>query len=101
MGTRDAKFYVDVSYVCLNPAYLTGVNTMIESVIMMLIWLCVLAIAIYLVIWVLEQLGISIPPQVMKIIWVIVVLVVVLMLVKNVLPSLGVRLSSVAYTLVS
>ncbi len=67
---------------------------MIESVIMMLIYLCLFAIAVYLVIWVLGELGISIPPQIMKILWVIVILVVVLMIVRMFLPALGVRIGS-------
>ena len=65
---------------------------MIESVIVMLIYLCLLAIAVYLIIWVLEQLGISLPPQVMKILWVIVILVVVLMVVRTILPAVGIRI---------
>lgn len=64
---------------------------MIESVIMMLIYLCLLAIAVYLVIWVLEQIGISIPANIMKLLWVIVILVVVLMIVRTFLPAIGVR----------
>jgi hypothetical protein len=64
---------------------------MIEAVIMGLIYLCVLVIAIYLIIWVLQQLNISIPDNVMKIIWVIVVLVAILILVRTVLPGMGIR----------
>ena len=64
---------------------------MIESVIMMLIYLCLLAIAVYIVVWVLGELGIAIPAQVMKILWVIVVLVALLMIIRTVLPAIGVR----------
>lgn len=64
---------------------------MIEYVIMILIYLCLLAVAFYLIIWVLEQLGITIPPQVMKILWVIVVFLAILMIVK-VLTGAGIRL---------
>lgn len=67
---------------------------MIEAVIMGLIYLCLLVIAIYLVIWVLQQLGIAIPENVMKIIWVIVVLVAILILVRTVLPGMGIRLGA-------
>lgn len=69
---------------------------MIESVILMLIYLCLLAICVYLVIWVLAQIGIVIPDNVMKLLWVIVVLVAILMIVKTILPGLGVRIGSVA-----
>lgn len=71
---------------------------MIESVIMMLIYLCLLAIAVYLIIWVLGEIGIVIPPQTMKLLWVIVVLLAILMIVRVMLPALGVRLGMVALT---
>jgi len=53
---------------------------MIESVIIALIYLCVIIAVVWLVIWVLGQLGIPIPAMVMKIIWVIVVLLALLYL---------------------
>jgi hypothetical protein len=53
---------------------------MVESVIMMLIYLCLLVGVIYLVIFVLGRLGIEIPPPIMNIIWVIVLLVALLIL---------------------
>lgn len=65
---------------------------MVESVIMALIYLCLLAICVYLVIWVLEQLGLAIPPQVMKILWVLVILVALLVIIRTVLPSMGIRI---------
>ena len=65
---------------------------MIESVIMGLIWLCVLVICIYLVIWVLQQLGIVIPDNIMKIIWVIVVLVAILIVIRTILPGMGIKI---------
>lgn len=65
---------------------------MIESIIMMLIYLCLLAICVYLVLWVLEQIGIVIPAHVMKLLWVIVVLIVILMVVRTILPAAGIRL---------
>jgi len=58
---------------------------MIEALITMLIYICILALVVYLVIWVLGQIGIALPPQVVKILWVIVALVVLLMLVRLVL----------------
>lgn len=63
---------------------------MIESVITMLIYLCLLAIAVYLIQWVLGQLGIVIPENIMKILWVIVVLVALLMIVRTFLPAMRV-----------
>ena len=65
---------------------------MIEAVVMALIYLCLLVIAIYLVVWVLQQLGITIPDNIMKVLWVIVVLVAILILVRVVLPYAGIRL---------
>ncbi len=64
---------------------------MIETVIMAMIYLVLFAIAVYIVLWVLEQLGISIPPQIMKLLWVLVVLVVILVVVRLFLPAIGVR----------
>lgn len=65
---------------------------MLESVIMALIYLCVIAIVIYIVIWVLGQLGIAIPDHIMKIIWVIVVLLALLFILRTLLPGMGLRL---------
>ena len=67
---------------------------MIESVIMGLIYLCVLVIAVYLITWVLSQLGIAIPENIMKVIWVIVILVAILILVRTILPGMGIRLGA-------
>jgi|KBSSwiStaDraftv2_1062776.scaffolds.fasta_scaffold187960_5 hypothetical protein len=67
----------------------------IEAIVMGLIYLCLIVIAIYLVIWVLGQLGISIPDNIMKVLWVIVVLIAVLVLVRTVLPGMGIRLGAV------
>lgn len=72
---------------------------LIESVITGLIYLCLLVAAVYLVQWVLSQLGIAIPDQVMKILWVVVVLVAILILVRTVLPGMGVRLVHTIHTL--
>lgn len=70
---------------------------MIESVILGLIYLCLLVICVYLIIWVLQQIGIAIPENVMKIIWVILVLVAVLILVRTVLPGMGIRLGTLPW----
>ena len=67
---------------------------MIESVIYFLISVCVVALVIYLVIYVLRDvIGLPIPPKVIQILWVIVALLVILWLVQLVLGG-GFRLPS-------
>ena len=61
---------------------------MIESVIYALIYLALVVLAVYVVLWVLGELGIALPPQVVKILWVIVVLVAILIIVQIVLPGM-------------
>jgi bacteriorhodopsin len=61
---------------------------MIEAIIYAMIYLCLLVMAVYVIVWVLEQLGIVIPPNIMKIVWVIVVLVALLIIVQVLVPSL-------------
>lgn len=53
---------------------------MIDSVIYALIAICIIVAVVYLVIWVLQQLGVPLPGQVIKIMWVIVGLLCLLML---------------------
>ena len=67
---------------------------MIESVILFLIYICLVVAAFWLVLWVLQQLGVPLPEQVIKIGWVIVALVCILILYKLLLgPVLGGHLS--------
>ncbi len=61
----------------------------LEAVIMALIYIALIAIAVYLIIWVLEIIGLNIPPKVIQLLWVIVVLIAVLVIVRVFLPSLG------------
>ena len=61
---------------------------MIEAVIYGLIYLALLVLAVYVILWVLGELGVSLPPQVVKIIWLIVALVALLIIVQAVLPGL-------------
>lgn len=62
---------------------------MLASIITFLIYICVLALVIYLILWVLRDvLGLPIPAKVIQILWVIVALVVILWLVQM-LPGLG------------
>lgn len=67
---------------------------MIEAVVSALITLCVLAIVVYIILWVLEIIGISPPAKVVQLLWVIVALFGLLLVVKTVLPHAGYRLGS-------
>jgi hypothetical protein len=60
---------------------------MIEAVIYALIYLALVVLAIYVVLWIIGELGIALPAQVIKIIWIIVALVAILIIVQTVLPS--------------
>lgn len=60
---------------------------MIEAVIMGLIYLALLVLAVYVIIWVVGELGVVLPPQVIKIVWLIVALVALLIIVQAVLPG--------------
>jgi hypothetical protein len=63
---------------------------MLTSVITFLIWICVLAIVIYLVIYVLRDvIGLPIPAKVIQLLWVIVALIAILWLVQMVLGGSG------------
>ncbi len=63
---------------------------MAASVITFLIYICALALVIYLIIWVLtDVIGLPIPAKVIQILWVIVALVAILWLVQMVLPGVG------------
>ena len=66
---------------------------MLVSVITFLIYVCILALVIYLIIWVLRDVvGLPIPEKVIQILWVIVALIVILWLVQMVLGGGGFRL---------
>lgn len=62
---------------------------MVESVIMLLIYICLVVGLCWLVIWVLGQLGIALPEPVIKVFWVIVVLVCILLLWRTFAPLIG------------
>lgn len=64
---------------------------MVESVIMLLIAICIVVGLCWLVIWVLGKLGVELPQQVINILWVIVVLVVILLLYRALAPALHLR----------
>lgn len=61
---------------------------MLEAVITALIYICLLALVIYLVLWVLESvIGISLPAKVVQILWIVFALVAILILVRLLLPG--------------
>lgn len=60
---------------------------MLETVIRALISLCLIVLCVYLVLWVLAQLGITLPAIVIQILWIIVVLVAILYLFRIVSAS--------------
>lgn len=63
---------------------------MIEQTIMFLIWACILAAVIYLVLWVLQTIvGVPLPAKVIQLLWVIFALIVILFLVRLLLPYSG------------
>jgi hypothetical protein len=63
---------------------------MLASVITFLIYICILALIVYLVIWVLRDVvGLPIPEKVIQILWVIVALICILWLVQMVLGGGG------------
>jgi hypothetical protein len=63
---------------------------MIEAIIYALIYICLLALVIYLILWVLGTVaGVALPPKVIQIIWVIFALVCILILVRLLLPHMG------------
>jgi hypothetical protein len=69
---------------------------MLASVITFLIYVCLLAIVIYLVIWVLRDIvGLPIPAKVIQLLWVIVALIVILWLVQIVLGGGGFHLPAI------
>lgn len=63
---------------------------MLESIITFLIYVCLVALVIYLVIWVLRDvIGLPLPPKVLQILWVIFALIVLLFLVRMIVPATG------------
>ncbi|TXH32071.1 MAG: hypothetical protein E6Q98_25805 [Rhodospirillaceae bacterium] len=62
---------------------------MLEAVIRFLITMCLIALCVFLVIWVLGAIGIVLPAMVVKIIWIIAALVAVLFLVRLLKPYWG------------
>jgi hypothetical protein len=66
---------------------------MIEAVIIALIWICVAALIVWLVLYVLQSImGWQIPAKIIQIIWVIFALLAILWLLRAVMPGIGVSL---------
>lgn len=61
---------------------------MFESVILLLIQIALVVALVYIVLWVLEKLGVELPPKVVQIIWVIAVLIIILLLYRMMGPVL-------------
>lgn len=59
---------------------------MFESVIILLIQICLVVALCYIVIWVLGIIGVALPPKVVQIFWVIVALIVILLLYRALAP---------------
>ena len=64
---------------------------MVENVIFLLIYICLLVGLVYLAVWVLGRLGIPIPSMLMNIVWVIVILIVILLCWRALSPFIGGR----------
>lgn len=62
---------------------------MFEAVIRALITLALFALLVFLVIWVLESIGIALPLMVVRIIWVIAVLIAILIIYRIIKPFAG------------
>lgn len=62
---------------------------MLEAVIRALISICVVVLCVYLVLWVLAGLGLSLPAMVVKIFWIIAVLIIILILFRLLRPFAG------------
>ena len=63
---------------------------MLTTVITALIYICLFALVVYLVVWVLRDVvGLPIPAKVIQLIWVIVALIAILWLVQLVLGGSG------------
>lgn len=62
---------------------------LLERVIRALLYLCVIAIAFYLIVWVLSVLGVALPYMVLNILKVMFVLIAILILVRLFYPVIS------------
>lgn len=72
---------------------------MIESIITLLIYACLLALVVYLVIWILGVIGVGLPEKVLQIIWIIVALLILLAMARVLLP--GLKLGTLAMSMLT
>lgn len=72
-----------------------GAAAMITTIITVLIYIVLLCIVMYLIIWVLEVVGVPIPAKIIQLLWVVVALIAILIIVQALLggglPRLGGR----------
>ncbi len=62
---------------------------MVENVVILLIYIALLVGLVYLAVWVIEKLGVPIPPMLMNIVWIIVVLIVILLCWRALSPFIA------------
>jgi hypothetical protein len=72
---------------------------MVEAVIMALIYICLIVLVVYVAFWVLTEIGVGLPAQVTKIVWIVVALICLLLIVRVLLPPL--KLGALAMTLIT
>jgi hypothetical protein len=75
---------------------------MITGIITALIYIVLLAIVVYLIIWVLQIVGVALPPKIVQLIWVVFALIVLLILVQVLLGGgmPGLKLGRAALTVI-
>jgi hypothetical protein len=61
----------------------------VENVVILLIYIALLVGLVYLAVWVIEKLGVPIPPMLMNIVWIIVVLIVILLCWRALSPFIA------------
>lgn len=64
---------------------------MLESVIVLLIYLALIAIVLLAVVWALGEIGVALPPKIVRLLWLIVALIALLLIIR-VLTSSGLKL---------
>lgn len=68
---------------------------MVETVIALLIYVCIIALVFYLIVYVMGVLGVPLPPKVLQILMVIFGLIVILMLYQALVGGGGIHLPNV------
>lgn len=70
---------------------------MLEAVITLLIYVCIIALVIYVVFYVIEALGIPLPPMVKKIVFLIFALIVLLYILRLIVAGGGIALPVITW----